>query len=440
MTMTIDSKLPLNPKASHQETGEQPMQNRRDFLKTLGLGLGALAMPAILRAATAPHVVVVGGGFGGATAAKYLKHWSPNLQVTLIEPNANYYSCVLSNLVVVNELNMDRITFDYAALQSRYGVNVMQDRVAGINTAAQTLSLASGGSLAYDRLILSPGVQFDSIPGLDTSKVPHAWKAGDQTLLLRQQLQAMPNGGNFVMTVPAAPYRCPPGPYERACAVADFIKRHKPGGKVTLLDANGDITAAKHTFSTAFNGVYAGIIDYRTNVSIEGVDSNARVLTTNLGEFDADVLNVIPSHRAPDLVAQAGLANSGGNRWAGVNPLSYESTAVANVHIIGDAQGTAQPKAGHIANSEAKVCADAVIRLLNGQQPMASPKTNSACYTPITADTASFLTGVFRYDAASGSMKGIPESMGEAATPTREYYEEMFDWAENLFQDTFAAG
>ncbi len=414
------------------------MSTRRNFLKTLGLGLGVATFPGILRAAANAHVVVVGGGFGGATAAKYLKHWAPQLEVTLIEPNPQYHSCVLSNLVVVNELGLDRITFDYADLRSRFGVRVRHDRVAGIDTTAQTLSLAGGGSVAYDRLILAPGVEFDAVPGLDINRVPHAWKAGDQTLLLQQQLQAMPAGGDFVLSIPPAPYRCPPGPYERACAVADFLQRHKPGSRVTVLDANPNITAARRTFETAFNGLYAGIIDYRTNVQVQGVDSAARVLTTNVGEFQADTLNVIPPHRAPQLLRDAGLANSGGDKWAGVDPLSYASTAVPNVHIIGDAQGTGQPKAGHIANSEAKICADAVIRLLNGGQPLASPKTNSACYTPITADTASFLTGVFRYDPASGAMQPVPESMGEAAHPSREYYDEMFDWAGNLFQDTFA--
>lgn len=414
------------------------MSHRRDFLKTLGLGMGVLAFPGIIRAASTAHVVVVGGGFGGATAAKYLKHWAPNLEVTLIEPNPQYHSCVLSNLVVVNELGLDSITFDYDGLRSQFGVRVRQDRVVGIDATAQTLSLASGGSMAYDRLVLAPGVEFDAIPGLDSNQVPHAWKAGAQTLLLQQQLQAMPNGGEFVLTIPPAPYRCPPGPYERACAVADFLQRHKPGSRVTVLDANPGITAARNTFSTAFNGIYAGVIEYHTDVRVEGVDSAARVLTTNLGEFNADTLNVIPPHRAPQLIRDAGLANSVDGRWAGVNPLSYESTAIPNIHIIGDAQGTGQPKAGHIANSEAKVCADAVIRLLNGGQPMSSPKTNSACYTPITANTASFLTGVFRYDTASGTMQPVAESMGEASRPTREYYEEMFDWAGNLFQDTFA--
>jgi sulfide dehydrogenase [flavocytochrome c] flavoprotein subunit len=242
------------------------------------------------------------------------------------------------------------------------------------------------------------------------------------------------------MTVPPSLYRCPPGPYERACAVADFVSRHKPGSRVVLLDANADITAARNTFSTAFSGVYKDIIDYRTGVQVQGVDSDARVVTTSAGEFAADVLNIIPAQRAPQLIIDAALANAGGGKWAGVDPLSYQSTAVANVHVIGDAQGTAQPKAGHIANAEAKVCADAVIRLLEGSAPLASPKTNSACYTPITSGTASFLTGAFRYDAASGSMQAIPESMGEASAPSSRYYREMFDWADNLFADTFANG
>jgi len=418
------------------------MTNRRQFLKLLGLGAGALALSNPLRAATAnAHVVVVGGGFAGATAAKYLKHWAPGLQVTLIEPNAQYHSCILSNLVVVDELSLDRITFDYSGLISRHGVRVLQDSVTGIDAGAQTLALGSGGSMAYDRLILAPGIAFDEVPGLDETKLPHAWKAGEQTLLLRQQLQAMPDGGgSFVLTIPKGPYRCPPGPYERACAVADYLRRHKPGSRVLVLDANSDITAGRRTFSNAFNGIYRDTIECRPGVQLDAVDSDARVLFTSEGEVQGDVLNVIPPQSAPGLILDNGLGNVGDGRWAGVDPLTYESTAIPNIHIIGDAQGTGQPKAGHIANSEAKVCADAVIRLLDGQAPMPTPKTNSACYTPVTADTASYLTGVFRYDAASRSMQAVPGSLGEASVPSRRHYEEMFDWAENLFADSFARG
>jgi NADPH-dependent 2,4-dienoyl-CoA reductase/sulfur reductase-like enzyme len=412
--------------------------NRRQLLKSLGAVSAIAAFPSIVKAAgERPHVVVIGGGFAGATAAKYLRHWSTVVDVTLIEANANYNSCILSNLVLNQQIDLSRITFNYNTLSQRYGINVINNWVEGVDSQAQTVFLRGGERLNYDRLVIAPGVQFLPVDGLDSNKVPHAWKAGEQTLLLQQQLAAMPNDGHFVLTVPAAPYRCPPGPYERACIVADYLQRHKPNAKVTVLDANADITAEAHNFHHAFDVTYQGRVNYVPNAVLEGVDSEQRIAFTNFGEYRADVLNVIPPQSAGELVHSAGLANVA-EHWAGVNPLSYESTAVANIHVIGDSQGTGQPKAGHIANAEAKVCADAILRLLNNLSPYGSPVTNSACYTPISADTATWLTAVFAYDAASGSMKPVPESSGAASAPSQKHYRRMFDWADNLFADTFA--
>lgn len=412
--------------------------NRRQFLKTLGLVSTTVAFPGIIRAATTrPHVVVIGGGFAGATAAKYLRHWSSGVDVTLVEANANYNSCILSNLVLNNQMNLNQLTFNYNTLAQNYGIQVVNDWVDAIDSANQTVQLRSGSTLAYDRLIVAPGVQFMDIPGLDSNKIPHAWKAGPQTTLLQQQLAAMPTGGTFVMTIPGAPYRCPPGPYERACVVADYLKSNKPGSKVVVLDANPAITAERTTFENAFTATYGGMLEYVPNAELQAVDSDQKIAYTSLGNYQGDVLNVIPPQSAGAIIHAAGLADVGG-RWAGVNPLSYESTAAANIHVIGDSQGTGQPKAGHIANSEAKVCADAVLRLLNGGQPYDTPVTNSACYSPITATTASWLTAVFAYDAGTGTMKAVPASAGEATAPSTSNYRRMFDWADNLFADTFA--
>jgi len=413
--------------------------SRRMFLQAVAGGLATLSSPALLRAANSrPHIVVVGGGFAGATVAKYLRHWSTAVDVTLIEANPNYYSPILSNLVVTQQINLTQLTFDYTQLSSRYGVKLIHDWVEGIDANNYTINLRQQGTLAYDRLILATGISFQTIDGLDSQKTPHAWQAGEQTLLLQQQLAAMPENGTFVMTIPPAPYRCPPGPYERACVVADYLQRHKPNAKVIVLDANAEIIVKKQTFSTAFEQTYADRLQYIPNALVQSVDSDQRLMVTSQGTFKADVLNVIPAQQAGRLILDNGLANDARGHWAMVNPLSYESTQAAGIHIIGDSQATAQPKAGHIANAEAKICADAVLRLLSGMSPYAKPVTNSACYSPISTETASWLTAVFAYDEASNSMKLIPSSLGESTTPSQENYRSMFAWANNLFNDTFA--
>lgn len=416
-----------------------PELSRRQMLMSMA-GATSLAMiPRLVSAQTTrPHVVVVGGGFGGATAAKYLRHWSGgSVDVTLVETRPAHVSSILSNLVLNGRSTTRSLTFGYERLESRYGVRVVQGYVKKVDAAARSVVTTDGQTLRYDRLVLSPGIGFQKAPGHVFNKVPHAWKAGFQTDLLRRQLLAMPDDGVFVMTVPPVPYRCPPGPYERACVVADFIKRNKPGGRVVVLDANAQIVAERHTFSTAFEGIYGDVIDYRPGVNVDEVDSTGRRLFTSGGVFDADVLNVIPRHKAPALLQRTGLLNDPTRRWAGVDPLSYESTAEPFIHVIGDAQATGQPKAGHIANSEAKVCADAILRSFDGVAPDPEPVTNSACFSPITFDTASWLTAVFRYDQETGSMKVVPESSGEARRPSRDSYEKMFAWSENLFADTF---
>ena len=414
--------------------------SRRQFLKTLGLSLGAAALPLnFAKAAVRPHVVVIGGGFAGATAAKYLRLWSNNaVDVTLVEPNAVYYSPILSNLVLNGQRQVSQLGFKYDTLAQKYGITVVRSSAIALNSASRTVKLANGQTLGYERLILAPGVQFKAVPGLNSNKVLHAWKSGNQVQQLRQQLQAMPAGGSFVMSIPKAPYRCPPGPYERACVVADYLKRNKPGAKVIVLDGNPDFTVEKDTFNAAFTNTYAGIVQYVPNTILQAVDSNKKVAITSFGDYQASVLNVIPPHRAGGIVRKNGLANSSTGDWANVNPLSYESTAIKGIHIIGDSQGTGQPKAGHIANAEAKVCADAVLRLLSGAQPFQAPVTNSACYSPISADTASWLTAAFAYDPASQSMQLIQSSFGASTGASQSNYRKMFEWATSLFGDTFA--
>lgn len=415
--------------------------SRRNFLKNLGLsGLAAASLGSMPRIANSQQhrVIVVGGGFAGATVAKYLKHWSSSTEVVLIEPNSTYYSPILSNLVLIQQLSIDKISLNYDVLVQKYGINWLADYVEGIDSTAQTVQLRSGQNMSYDRLILAPGIDFMPIAGLDSNKIPHAWQAGAQTLKLQQQLLAMPNGGTFVMNIPKAPYRCPPGPYERACAVAEFIEKHKTGGKVIVLDANNGIISGKRNFTIAFNSIYQNTIEYHNGVTLQAIDSDARIAQTSMGDFSADVLNIIPNQTAGKIIHTAQLANDPSGRWSMVNPLNYESMTNPNIHIIGDSQATGQPKAGHIANSEAKVCADAVLRSLAGEAPYASPVTNSACYSPITSDSASWLTGVFAYDPETQTMKPVPNSGGEAQNITKKHFKTMYEWTGNLFNDAFA--
>lgn len=412
--------------------------NRRDFIKLFASGAAAAAVPFSLNAqAAGPRVVVIGGGFAGATVAKYLRMWGSNLQVTLVDSAAAHVSCILSNLVLNDRVTLSSLTKSYDKLRSNYGITVLTDTATQIDPLARRVYLASGAKLDYDRLVVAPGIDFEPIQGWDSNKMPHAWKAGPQTTLLKNQLQAMPAGKNFVMTIPPAPYRCPPGPYERACVVADYVKRNKPGSKVVVLDANADIVAEKHTFSTAFSGIYANIIEYRPGVTVSAADSTNMLLKTSIGDVKGAVINVIPTQRAGKIVSDAGLVPAG-SRFAPVNPLSYESTVVPGIHILGDSQGTGQPKSGHMANAQAKVCADAIIRAFSGMAPDQAPKTNSACYSPITYDTASWLTVVFAYDPVTGTMKAVPGTLTEAPSPTQDNFNQMFAWSANLFSDTFA--
>lgn len=429
------------------------MVKRRDFIKMAGiagLGFGPLGWSSLANAAvTVPtntgikgRVVVIGGGMAGATAAKYLRIWGgTGVEVTLIERESAYASNIMSNLVLNGSRTMSSLQYGYGNLSSRYGVKLVKGEVATIDPVGRGVTLTSGTRYAYDRLVIAPGVDFDILPGLETAaaqaKVPHAWKAGPQTTALRNMITAMPNGGVFVMSIPGKPYRCPPGPYERACVVADWLKRNRPGSKVIVLDANPGITAEVHSFTDAFDVVHKGVIEYHPSVSIASVDATTMTVNTNIGNLRGNVLNLIPPHRAGKVIAANGLADAGG-KWTSVDVLSYEAKVAPGIHVIGDASATTQPKAGHIANQEAKVCADAILRLLSGRAPDPDPHTNSACYSPITFDTASWLTANFVYDPVTKTMVPVAASSGEAAARSKDNFEEMGKWFNALMGDTFA--
>ncbi|MBZ0106355.1 MAG: NAD(P)/FAD-dependent oxidoreductase [Sulfuricella denitrificans] len=398
-------------------------------------------------------VVIVGGGMAGATAAKFLRLWGgSNVQVTLVDQNATYSSNIMSNLVLNGSTTMSQLTYNYNTLTSAYGVKFVQGSVVGVvppvGSTAGSVRLADGRVLFGTKIILAPGIEFDDVPGLtpalQENYVPHAWRAGAQTTKLASQIRNMRAGGTFIMTIPASPYRCPPGPYERACVVADYLKRNKPGSRVIVLDANPFIQAERTNFERAFNVTHAGVIDYRPGQSLTGVTvsitGGKHAVTTSSGTEYADVLNVIPSHRAGKIITDNPVLANVGGRWAGVDVRSYESTSVPNVYVIGDSASSGQPKAGHIANQEAKLCADAIARALRGDlTPNPAPKTNSACYSPITADTASWLTVVYGYDAVNKKMVAVPGAGPiEAAAATQDNFNDMKKWFATLMSDSFA--
>jgi len=405
------------------------------------LGAAMLASPAIVRAAAPAkaRVIVIGGGMAGASAAKYLRLWGDAIDVTLVERNPKYLSCIMSSLVLTGQRTLASLSLGYEALQRRHGVRVIIDDVVEIDPVAVTVKLASGTRLEADRIVMAPGIEFDAVPGLtDPDRMPHAWKAGPQTTLLARQLAAMPAGGVLAMTIPKAPYRCPPGPYERACLLADWLKANKPRAKLILLDANPDIVTEKENFAKAFGGLYRDVIEYRAGVAITSVDAAQMTLNTSGGALRADVVNLIPVQRAGALVTAAGLATATGGRFAPVDVLSYASTAAPKVHVIGDSAATTQPKAGHIANQEAKVCADAIVRILAGGQPDPAPVTNSACYSTITRTQAGWLNGVFQYDPATKAMAPVPASMAASTGWSEKNFKQMGKWYEALMADTFA--
>lgn len=422
------------------------MENRRNFLKRTALVGGVLALPGLagcaLPSRARGHVVVVGGGFGGATMAKYLRMWSSaGVDVTLIERNPQFISCPMSNLVIGGERTMADITMSYAGLRDKWGVRVMQDSVSAIDTTARSLRLASGGTLSYDRLVLSPGVDFmyDRVPGLESedarSRVLHAWKAGAQTAALRKQLEEMPDGGVYALTIPKAPYRCPPGPYERACLVANYFSRAKPKSKVLVLDANEEITSKKGLFTKAFEK-YAGILEYRPNSELREVDAGRRTAILDFESVRADVLNVVPPQRAGDIAASSGLKLVNG-RWVDVDWLTFESLNTPGVHVIGDAifPAPTMPKSGHVANQQAKVAAAAILSLLAGEPPNPAPLLMNTCYSFVDSKNVIHVSSVHRYDVATKTVLPVPGAGGVsvAANELEGVYAQA--WARNIWAD-----
>jgi sulfide dehydrogenase [flavocytochrome c] flavoprotein subunit len=390
------------------------MSTRRHFLK---LTAAASLAPSVVSAQGAGRVVVIGGGFGGATAARTLKALEPKLAVTLIEPNPVYTSCPFSNSVLADLRQISQQEFRYNGVK-RAGVTVAETSATAVDADAKTVMLADGSKLQYDRLVMSPGIDFNwsALPGYDEAaaqKMPHAWKAGPQTTLLRNQLQAMDDGGLVVMSVPANPYRCPPGPYERASLIAYWLKIWKPKSKLLLLDAK-DTFSKQRLFQNGWAELYPGLIEWvplSKGGKVTSVDPATLTFTTEFGSHKAAVGNVIPPQRAGAIAGQAGVADRTG--WCPVEPVAFESTLRPGIHVLGDAAIMGgMPKSAFAANAQAKVCAAAIVALLAGAKPR-DPILINTCYSLLAADYGISVAGVYRPD--KGQLTDVPGAGGVSA-------------------------
>jgi len=390
---------------------------------------------------SAGRVVVIGGGFGGATAARYTKLWAPDIDVTMIERSDIFVSCPMSNLVLGGNTQIGNVTSGYDALRSR-GVNIVRDDAVAVDAGARQVRLASGKTLSYDRLIVSPGIDFiyDSIPGLKSAeaqnRVLHAWKAGPQTVALRKQLEAMRDGGVFVFHIPTAPYRCPPGPYQRVCQVADYFRRKKPKSKTSVLDSNPDIVSKKGLFLQSWDGVYKGMIDYRPNSELQDVDVKGMAVKLTFDSVKGDVLNVVPPHGAGTIARQAGLITAN-QRWCGIDWLTCESVVVKGIHVLGDAtlSAPAMPKSASMANQHGKICAAAVIALLKGEPVHSEPVIMNTCYSFVDARSAMHVTSIHAYDKAQKTLVAVKGAGGVSPSATEIEGGYAWGWARNIWGD-----
>lgn len=399
---------------------------RREFLKIAGAASasGALGFSPISRAAEggkgSARVVVVGGGFGGATCAKYLRRLDPGVAVTLIEPSSKFITCPFSNLVLGGLRTMDSITHSFDALKKKHGVNVMHDTVTSIDAAGKKVKLKSGKTLSYDRLVVSPGIDFkyDAIEGYSAKAaevMPHAWKAGPQTVLLQKKLKAMKNGGTFVMVAPPNPFRCPPGPYERASMIAHYLKEHKPKSKILILDAK-DKFSKQGLFQAGWDRFYPGMIEWVPGAkggTVKAVNLKKMMVDTTLDKHKADVVNLIPAQTAGKIALASGLADDKG--WCPVDPVTFESKMHPGIHVVGDSSiAGALPKSGFAASSEAKMCAAAIVAMLKGETPAANSFVNT-CYSLIAPNYGISVAGVYR-----NTDKGITEVEGAGGVSPKD--------------------
>jgi sulfide dehydrogenase [flavocytochrome c] flavoprotein subunit len=420
---------------------------RRNFIKAVSsaAAISADGFPMIAAAGGKKQVVIVGGGVGGATAARYIRRADPSIEVTLIEPNTHYYTCFLSNEVLSGERTLDGIKFGYDGLRGE-GITVVHDLATGIDAGARTVSTKGGKTFKYDRCIVAPGISFaDDIAGYDMAaaeKMPHAWKAGPQTALLRKQLEAMPDGGTVLIAPPPNPFRCPPGPYERSCQIAHYLKNHKPKSKILILDKK-DKFSKQGLFTQAWDRHYKGMIEWvkaeDTGGGVIRVDAKAGTVHTEFEEYKPAVTNIIPAQKAGKIALTAGLADDKG--WCPIDGKTFESTMHKGIHIVGDAAVQAPlPKSGYAANSEAKVVAAAVVNLLNDREP-GTPSWVNTCYSIATPSDGFSVAMVYNLGAdgkvakvkGSGGLTPMDSSPESRAREVQYAY----SWFDNITKDIF---
>jgi sulfide dehydrogenase [flavocytochrome c] flavoprotein chain len=416
---------------------------RRQFSYLAGATCIVAFRPQVARGQGKARVVVIGGGVGGATAAKYLAKGSERLDVTLVEPNTRYTTCFFSNLYLAGLRSLESLTHGYETLAQRYGVNVVHDSVTAIDPVGKTVALEGGAKLPYDRVVLAPGIafKFGNIEGYDETAMqtmPHAWTAGPQTKLLRQQLETMEDGGVFVLVAPPDPFRCPPGPYERASLIAYYFKQYKPRAKILILDAK-DSFFEQDVFQDGWNRHYPGMIEWlpgQFTGGIQAVDVKGRLIKTAGSTFKADVANVIPAQEAGQLAQEAGLADQSG--WCPIDPMTFESKLQPGIHVIGDAAKAGNmAKSAFASNSQAKVCAFAILAALTGSERFA-PHLFNTCFTFLASDDA--VTSVISYRAEPETIRIndiFISKVGENAETRRKAVREADGWYAAFTHDVF---
>jgi NADPH-dependent 2,4-dienoyl-CoA reductase/sulfur reductase-like enzyme len=424
-------------------------EDRRRLLQAFGASATLAGASLLTGCATSSgggrslgRVVVIGAGFGGATAAKYLRKWSEGgIDVVLIERNKQFISCPTSNEVIAGNREYSSIVHGYDALAKNWGIRVVHAEVTSVDTEKRKVRTNQGQEFDYDRLVVSPGIDFNfaAIGGYNDKaqeSILHAWKAGPQTLALRQQLLDLRDGGTVVLSIPKAPYRCPPGPYERTSQIAHYLKTHKPKSKILVLDANDKIISKTKLFADNWANDYKGIIEYRPNWNATEVDAASRTLTNEIGDkVRGDIINLIPPQTAGKIAHQIGVVNAN-NRWANVDWVTLESTAVKNVHVLGDATLSAplMPKSGHMANQHGKAAAAAIIETFSGRTPQPTLMANT-CYSLVDDRRGIHVDSVHRWDPEKKQLLVVPGSGGVSTAPSVE--EGLFTraWAKSIWSD-----
>jgi sulfide dehydrogenase [flavocytochrome c] flavoprotein subunit len=415
---------------------------RRDVARGIAASAAASALPCPAFAQSAARIVVIGGGFGGASCARALRQLDAKLQVTLIEPNRTFTACPFSNEVIagLRELEAQQFTYDKIAAE---GVTVIPQAAAKVDAQARTVGLADGNSLGYDRMVLAPGIdlRFDALPGYDEAaslKMPHAWKAGEQTTLLRKQLEAMDDGGVVAIAVPAAPLRCPPAPYERASLIAYYLQAKKPRSKILILDAK-DGFSQQRLFEAAWKDLYSGMIE-RIALSqggrVTSVDPATGTIVTDFGNYTAQVASVIPPQKAGRIGEIAGAVDNTG--WCPIDPVSFASKLVPNVHVIGDACIAGQiPKSASAANAQGKACAAVIVNLISGKSPD-TPRLNGACYNTVAPGYGFSLTGIYQpKEGQFAEVEGNTSPIDAPREVRQQEAEKAQDWFKTITVDAF---